>query len=115
MYAEFIRAINGDTIIVAYWDAEDFCSNPDRVRLAGVDAPELHPHAQPGAEAARLHLQSLCTPPTICVIPTRAWPDRYGRLIARIYNSAMQDVNHRMIVDGYALPYRARARRRQHE
>lgn len=115
IYADFVRAIDGDTILVSYWVGSYLWPNTNRVRLSGIDAPELYPHAQPGAEAARQHLASLCASRTICVIPTRAWPDKYGRLLARVYNNAMQDINHHMIADGYARPYRAKAKRRPHE
>ena len=66
-------------------DPKDNHTLPDRVRLAGVDAPELRPKPQPGAAAAKLHLQSLAEGNLLWIVPTKRWPDRYGRLVARIY------------------------------
>lgn len=54
--APFIRAIDGDTIIVAWSPEDETDTFPDRIRLAGIDAPEFIPRPQPGAAAAQLHL-----------------------------------------------------------
>jgi endonuclease YncB( thermonuclease family) len=57
-----------------------------------------------------LHLQRLCTAGPLRIIPTRRWPDRYGRLIARVYDSNQRDLCSAMIVDGYAVQYRPKRR-----
>lgn len=112
--AAFVRAIDGDTIIVVWDEPGRAAAMPDRVRLAGIDAPELRPKPQPGAEAARLHLETLCKKTILAIVPTHAWPDRYGRLIARLYNQAATDICYAMIQDGFANEFSLRRRRRQH-
>lgn len=110
-YADFVRAVDGDTLVVAWRGEAGWHTNPDRVRLAGVDAPERLPKPEPGAESARLHLQRLCSAGPLCIVPTRSWPDRYGRLIARVYDSNRRDLCSAMVIDGYAVLYRPRKRR----
>jgi endonuclease YncB( thermonuclease family) len=110
--AQCVRAVDGDTIIVAWLGAEAIRACPDRIRLAGIDAPELLPHPEPGAESARLHLQRLCGTGLLYIHPTRAWPDRYARLIARVYDANRQDLCHAMVRDGYAVQYRNQKQRK---
>ena len=105
------HAIDGDTCIVLWPDPQDEFTIPDRIRLAGVDAPEIGRSPQPGAIAAREHLQSLAEGHLLTIIPTKAWPDKYGRLIARIYTEDRIELNMAMIVDGFATEYRAHRRR----
>lgn len=83
------------------------------MRLAGVDAPELGRHPQPGAIAAQVHLRSLAEGHLLTIVPTKAWPDRYGRLIARIYDEEGNDLNLAMIMDGFATDFSLRRRKRQ--
>lgn len=60
-----------------------------RVRLLGLDAPELsreNQREQPLARAARAHLESLAPPGTSLRLRTDAQDrDRYGRLLAHAY------------------------------
>jgi endonuclease YncB( thermonuclease family) len=110
-YAAYaIRAIDGDTILVAYpyiWLTRGM---PNRIRLAGINAPELRPKAQPGAVAAKYALSCLVQKQDIIVVPTRKWPDKYGRLIARVFNEDREDVSAAMIRSGYATEYRPKAK-----
>ena len=110
-HAIFHRAADGDTIIVE-WSPEDRTDEfPDRIRLADLDAPELYPVNQPGAIAAKLHLERLCTGQLLRIVPTHSWPDKYGRMIARIWTPDGKDINLAMVADGYARRYTTHSRR----
>jgi endonuclease YncB( thermonuclease family) len=118
-YASAARAIDGDTIIVL-WDVHQYTRpSVNRIRLAGLDAPELHPRAQPGAAAAYHALKTLVADVNLLVVPTRTWPDKYGRMVARVYTRDNDDLTHAMIRAGVAIPWswsrRARARRAQNQ
>jgi endonuclease YncB( thermonuclease family) len=110
--ALFHRAVDGDTLIVLWQIPPGTCALPDRIRLAGVDAPEMRPQPAPGAIAARDHLARLCSGHSLAIVPVHAWPDRYGRLVARIYDDRGRDLCNAMIQDGYATDFSLRRRRR---
>lgn len=81
--------IDGDTIV----------SDGARVRLAGIDAPEL---SQPGGAAARSHLIRLIAGGAVRIEPLST--DRYGRMVARVH-ARSGDLGRMMVRDGYALSY----------
>jgi len=85
---------DGDTINVA------LTSGPIRVRLDGIDAPELKMTA---GEASREELSRLVSGKEVALeVQTQ---DRYGRLVAVVFVGAM-NVNARMVEDGHAWAYR---------
>ena len=87
-----VVAVDGDTLRVGSL----------RLRLSGIDAPEM---AQPGGKLAREHLKQLVATGTL--LTCRLWDvDRYKRRIATCYNINGVDLNWRMVEDGYAFAYR---------
>ena len=73
-------AIDGDTLR---------CSGIGRVRLLGIDAPEMAGHCRTGRvcapgdpEKSRAHLARLIAPGVVISPVTR---DRYGRTVAQVY------------------------------
>lgn len=99
---QVIHVRDGDTIVVAH-DSEDgrVC---DRwpIRLAGMDAPErTQPPTRPGEEAYQ-NLCHLCLLRKVTVIPTRTWPDPYGRTIARVFRDG-QDLSTAQIRANHAI------------
>ena len=101
LYAQVVRVSDGDTIIIQAGDI-DF-----RVRLHGIDAPELR---QPMGTEARLMLERLLgvgsgripNPPTVRLMVTDI--DRFGRIIARVFIEE-QEVNLSLLELGYAWHY----------
>ena len=89
--------IDGDTIRL----------NGERVRLAGMDAPERRQTCQRrgadyscGAEATR-HLRRLIgRHPVTCEALAR---DRYGRMVATCGAGGIADLGRRMVRDGWAV------------
>lgn len=97
--AEVVRVIDGDTCIVNLdlgWDI--YTRVP--VRLAGLNARELH---DPGGPEARDHLAHLL--PVGSAVTLRSLQrDKYGRALA-VLSAAGQNVNQRLLDEGWAAPY----------
>jgi endonuclease YncB( thermonuclease family) len=91
--------IDGDTIVVA----------SERVRLQGIDAPELHQTCTAygqewscGQTAAEWLRDRLRGQQVDCIGHAR---DRYGRLLAVCYIGG-EDLNERIVREGWALDFR---------
>ena len=81
--AEVTAVVDGDTIEV------DTADGSERVRLIGIDTPEVGRGGEPGdcyAEEARDFLDALLYGKTVELVgdPTQADVDRYGRLLRHV-------------------------------
>lgn len=98
------RAIDGDTLA---------CGG-ERVRLYGIDAPEMHgashlstfsaPPPAWVAPAARRRLAELLRGPVRCT-PAGDGRDRYGRLVARCSSGAAPDLGAELVREGLAVDW----------
>ncbi len=87
-------------------DGDTLRCGADRVRLFGVDAPEVRrgqTAAQPFAYAARDELVRLTRGRVGCRVVDR---DRYGRFVGRCWSDASPDLNAALIRSGFATEYR---------
>lgn len=87
-------------------DGDTLRCGQDRVRLFGVDAPEVrrgHTPAEPFAYEARDLLVRLTRGRTACRVVNT---DRYGRYVAKCWSSASPDINAALIRSGFATEYR---------
>lgn len=87
-------------------DGDTLRCGSERVRLFGVDAPELRrgaTPAEPFAYEARDALIALTRGRVGCRFIER---DRYGRFVGRCWSSASPDVNAAVIRSGFASEYR---------
>jgi endonuclease YncB( thermonuclease family) len=89
-----VAIADGDTVTVL-----DGNQQQHRIRLAGIDAPEL---GQPFGQAARDTTGTLCFNRLVTVRVQDT--DRYGRLVGWIEADG-QNVNHRLVHDGLAWHY----------
>lgn len=89
-----IRVIDGDTFVI---------ESGDKVRLIGINAPEISDIA--GIEAKE-HLSGLIEGKTILLKPDHRSNerDRYSRLLKYVYIDST-DINELMLEDGYAVAY----------
>ncbi len=96
-----VRVVDGDTLALG----------EERIRLFGVDAPELRQTCQtrqgrdvPCGEMARQQLERLVrgSPSLGCDMVDR---DRYGRAVGRCTRNDGVEVNRAMVRQGWALPY----------
>ena len=90
------RVVDGDTIR----------AGAERIRLAGIDAPEKS-QGRIGDEATR-HLENLLCGRKIEI--QRHGQDHYGRTIATVFANG-EDVNHRMVRHGYARSWKGKYKR----
>ena len=93
------RAVDGDTIVLA---------NKDRVRLIGVDTPELHHPRKPVqyyAEEAYRFTQKIVEGKTVRLEYDWQRRDRYGRLLAYVYLPDGTFLNAELIRQGYGHAY----------
>jgi endonuclease YncB( thermonuclease family) len=93
--------IDGDTIALR---------NGERVRLVGIDTPELWPQEEPGGREAKEYVESLCPPGTqVGLDVDDSTPrDRYGRTLAIVYvkiDESWVNLNEELLRKGYAEPY----------
>jgi micrococcal nuclease len=93
------RAVDGDTIVLA---------NKDRVRLIGVDTPELHHPRKPVqyfADEAYRFTQKIAEGKTVRLEYDWQRRDRYGRLLAYVYLPDGTFLNAELIRQGYGHAY----------
>jgi micrococcal nuclease len=87
-------------------DGDTLRCGPDRIRLFGVDAPEVKrgkTPAEPLAYEARDLLVALTRGRVGCRVVDH---DRYGRSVARCWSDATPDINAALIRSGLATDYR---------
>lgn len=80
-------------------DGDSLRCGSERIRLRGIDAPELR---QPGGAAAHSALAKLATGPLVC---SDRGTDRYGRTLARCGNAITPDLGRAMVLQGFAISY----------
>lgn len=92
-------------------DGDSLRCGRERIRLAGLDAPELRGRCareQRLARAARDRLQALvANGATIRSLGA----DRYGRTLARVHDRSGRDVARVLVAEGLARPYAGGQRR----
>lgn len=104
--AEVVEVVDGDTLRVRaqIWLDQTV---ETRVRIIGIDAPELHNSScdaeRDAGERARARLAQLAQSRKVVLEDIR--PDKYGgRVLARV-RGTNGDLGRDMLEDGYALPY----------
>jgi endonuclease YncB( thermonuclease family) len=109
---KILRIIDGDTVDIAYHHEEMHRIFKYRVRLYGIDTPEKRPpKSNPNRDkeiAASLASKNALTErlkeSDNMVIALFYKPDKYGRLLATIYDKK-GDINKWMVESGYAYEY----------
>jgi endonuclease YncB( thermonuclease family) len=104
--AEVLRVIDGDTFEarVRIWPGQDVTT---RVRLRGIDAPEMRARCldeERGALAARDALAAILAQGGVGV--SKVGPDKYGgRIVAAASTRKTADVSGALLAAGLARPY----------
>ena len=79
-------------------DGATFRYGPERVRLQGIDTPELN---EPGGQAARLRLEEWLRRGPLRIVPYGR--DVYDRLVADVFVDG-HNVGEMLAQEGYAKP-----------
>jgi endonuclease YncB( thermonuclease family) len=79
-------------------DGDTFRYKGERIRLRGIDTPELN---EPGGQAARLRLEELIRSGPVRIVPRGR--DVYDRLVADVFVDG-QNVAEMLSREGYAKP-----------
>jgi endonuclease YncB( thermonuclease family) len=104
--ADVLRVIDGDTFEarIQVWPGIAITT---KVRLRGIDAPEMKANCREEAlkaDAARMALQSMLAQGGVTV--TRVSPDKYGgRVVADASTRAIADISSAMLEAGHARRY----------
>jgi endonuclease YncB( thermonuclease family) len=90
------RTVDGRQIHVV--DGDTFHYGAERIRLKGIDTPEL---SEPGGPAAKLRLEELLRSGPVRIVPHGR--DVYDRLVADVFVDG-QNVAQMLSREGYAKP-----------
>jgi micrococcal nuclease len=111
--ARVTKIVDGDTVHALVTHAESTQPSEEKVRLYGINAPELHPRpgqswsdftVQPYAQEASDFLEKLCPPGSEIRLDEHG-RDKYGRLLAVIILPDGRDANKLLIEAGLARAY----------
>lgn len=102
---DVVRVIDGDTLSVERDGAEE------RVRILGIDAPEVARDGQPGercADEAAARTEELTTDADVVIVtdPSQLETDSYGRALAYV-EADDQDISGELLSAGLAEVYEA--------
>ena len=101
--ATVLAVSDGDTVRVR------MNGESQRVRILGLDAPEIHTRKEAGGNESLQHLQTLLTPGekvSVIADPSQDLYDEYDRALAYIINSRGVDVGRAQIAAGWAEVFR---------
>lgn len=105
--AEVLKVYDGDTITVMI-DLGMSCFVKEKIRLFGIDAPELRGEEKQRGIEARDHLANLLESGDVFILTKKDNKGKYGRYLADVYvhDSIFNDlinVNRTMVDTGHAV------------
>ena len=108
-----LRVIDGDTIDIALHHDETGKIFKHRIRLYGIDTPEMHPllshpnrtEEMAAAQQAKEALTRRFQENDNLVVALFYKFDKYGRLLATFYDKQGEDINQWLIAAGHAQAY----------
>jgi micrococcal nuclease len=104
--AAVARVVDGDTVDLVI-DVGFRGTRAERVRLIGINCPEVHgPTAAAGRKAAEFTRQWVTEFGTPSVVVETFKSDVFGRWLARVYGPAGSCLNDELIQSGNAVPFR---------
>lgn len=101
-----VETIDGDTVEVEVtWEPGHVVT--ERVRLLGIDTPEVKGPTRPAGEAAKAYTATwlVDSGPTELVV-CRPARDSFGRLLGRLVSQTKGDLAAALLAAGHAVPYR---------
>lgn len=101
-----LRVIDGDTLLCRIICPCCRVESEQRVRLSRIDAPELKGSDRAKGLLSKKRLAETVEGMAIKVSVTRAWPDRYGRVLAEVEVAGI-NLSDMMLAHGLAVEWRA--------
>lgn len=98
--AYVIRVVDGDTILARMVCPCCRTSHESRIRLARIDAAELHGARAQEAREHRRVLAALIEGRDVAIGVVRAHPDRYGRVLGEVILDGLNISNEMLKVPG---------------
>ncbi len=106
--ARVVRVYDGDTIHVDIDLGLSTWIKKEKLRLARINAPEIRGSQRPAGLAARDFLRNLILDKEVIVQTIKDRKGKYGRYLAEIWlqtENGWENVNDRMLAEGFAQPY----------
>ncbi len=103
-----VRVYDGDTIHVDIDLGLSTWIKKEKLRLARINAPEIRGSQRPAGLAARDFLRNLILDKEVIVQTIKDRKGKYGRYLAEIWlqtENGWENVNDRMLAEGFARPY----------
>jgi micrococcal nuclease len=104
------RVVDGDTLQLQGRPGRYVTTGAKvRVRLIGMDTPEVHPRAECFGREAADRMRALApVGETVWVAPDRDDKDRYGRFLFFVWDRSGRLLNYDLVAEGYADAIRVR-------
>lgn len=110
---KILRCLDGDTVDIALRHKETGLVYKHRVRMFGIDTPEMHPKKdKPNRDEeiklsilARDALENLCKENNYIVLAHFMKDDKYGRRMAKFFTKDGICINEWMVKQGHAKEY----------
>lgn len=107
--ATVLHIVDGDTVDLSIDLGMGIWIRSERIRLLGINAPELKGATKEAAMASRNKLIELIDGKSVIIQTVKDEHEKYGRLLARIWvNDAKGEsvfVNDYMVENNFAVPY----------
>jgi len=104
--AKLVRVVDGDTVDLDI-DLGFHIHTHERVRLTGINTPELHSPLETERVKAKAAAEFLTTllGGELVVKTSRDSQEKYGRFLARLYSTSGVCANDEMVKSGHAVAY----------
>jgi len=103
--AEVLRVVDGDTVDVLL-DVGFDIHIKERLRLEGINAPEMRGDEREAGKRAKVWLEELIHNNSPILVETQQEKGKFGRYVATLYGTAgdgIIDLNRRLVEDGHAV------------
>ena len=101
--AQVVRLVDGDTVLLRGTDAGPLPGSPTRVRVIGLDTPEIGEREECfGPQAAERAAALLPARAQVWVVRDRDGADRYGRSLLHVWTPDGRLLSRVLISEGFA-------------
>jgi endonuclease YncB( thermonuclease family) len=112
-HVKILRCLDGDTLDIALRDKITGLVYKHRVRMFGIDTPEMHPKKDKAnreeeiklANISKNALDNLCKENNYIILAHFMKDDKYGRRMAKFFTKDGTCINDWMVTNGYAKNY----------